>query len=442
MIDTGAAGCSADEPKTYNLVSEQSPSSATSMGTGVLNNVLTYEFMVALEIKEKLTKSSNSYCAVPRQKSTFKVRANCNKQIVISISQKSSPDVPMLIIERCFGVLLSSGKLVRLADMHLLDFEVVGQGDAAYQVVADWKAADKSLQKFNVETPQTDMTVAIDLVFRGIQDPVRFVIESTVQVQSKNELRIMDQMFSSNSSQKRALSCLFPLNLRSMGDGQWMVVLADPSGVEQNETPGSGMINSVTGVDVSPMTTPTGNADRSWIENITKLVRSQSIVSIDSEDTVTSPVDYNSDGDEPMVSGTGEVSREMTQDTLDEWGRYMHELQSDRASLPKGVPALVRAGIPEAIRGNVWLKLAGMDQRDDLIDNYRVLITKETTFEGVIRRDINRTFPVHKFFKDSGGIGQDALYKVSKAYAVYDTEVGYCQGLSFIAASLLLHVSY
>lgn len=38
-------------------------------------------------------------------------------------------------------------------------------------------------------------------------------------------------------------------------------------------------------------------------------------------------------------------------------------------------------------------------------------------------------------------LGQDALFKVSKAYAVYDLEVGYCQGLSFVAASLLLHVS-
>ena len=28
-----------------------------------------------------------------------------------------------------------------------------------------------------------------------------------------------------------------------------------------------------------------------------------------------------------------------------------------------------------------------------------------------------------------------------QAYSVYDEEVGYCQGLSFLAASLLLHVS-
>lgn len=194
---------------------------------------------------------------------------------------------------------------------------------------------------------------------------------------------------------------------------------------------------------MSPVTSPT--TDRSsflskGFDTFTKLVRSQSIVSIDNEDSLTSPVDYNSDGDEPMVSGTGEVSREITDAALDEWNPYMHELLTD-SPLSKGVPNLVRAGIPEAIRGMVWLKLAGMDQRQELIDNYRVLIIQDTKCEGVIRSDINRTFPVHKFFKDSGGCGQDALYKVSKAYAVHDPEVGYCQGLSFIAASFLLHVS-
>lgn len=60
----------------------------------------------------------------------------------------------------------------------------------------------------------------------------------------------------------------------------------------------------------------------------------------------------------------------------------------------------------------------------------------------MIQRDINRTFPAHDYFKEAGGVGQDALFKISKAYAVYDEEVGYCQGLSFLAAALLLHVSH
>lgn len=35
-----------------------------------------------------------------------------------------------------------------------------------------------------------------------------------------------------------------------------------------------------------------------------------------------------------------------------------------------------------------------------------------------------------------------ALFLVRQAYSVYDEEVGYCQGISFFSAVLLLHVSY
>lgn len=65
---------------------------------------------------------------------------------------------------------------------------------------------------------------------------------------------------------------------------------------------------------------------------------------------------------------------------------------------------------------------------------------QESSCESVIQRDINRTFPANDFFKEAGGMGQDSLYRISKAYAVHDSEVGYCQGLSFLAATLLLHV--
>jgi hypothetical protein len=72
-------------------------------------------------------------------------------------------------------------------------------------------------------------------------------------------------------------------------------------------------------------------------------------------------------------------------------------------------------------------------------DNY--FFVQDSSCENVIQRDINRTFPAHDFFKEAGGLGQDSLYRISKAYAVHDSEVGYCQGLSFLAATLLLHVS-
>lgn len=52
-----------------------------------------------------------------------------------------------------------------------------------------------------------------------------------------------------------------------------------------------------------------------------------------------------------------------------------------------------------------------------------------------------RTFPTHTYFSSPLGPGQLALFNLLKAYSLLDPEVGYCQGLSFVAGVLLLHVS-
>ncbi|KAJ3412074.1 hypothetical protein HDV05_001298 [Chytridiales sp. JEL 0842] len=41
-------------------------------------------------------------------------------------------------------------------------------------------------------------------------------------------------------------------------------------------------------------------------------------------------------------------------------------------------------------------------------------------------------------FKDEEGEGQQSLYNLLKAYSVYDPACGYCQGLSFVVAPLLM----
>ena len=69
------------------------------------------------------------------------------------------------------------------------------------------------------------------------------------------------------------------------------------------------------------------------------------------------------------------------------------------------------------------------------------LLKLSSPYEKMIIRDLSRTFPKHDFFKRADGLGQESLFNVMKAYSLYDSEVGYCQGLSFIAGALLLNVS-
>ena len=89
---------------------------------------------------------------------------------------------------------------------------------------------------------------------------------------------------------------------------------------------------------------------------------------------------------------------------------------------PKNLQTLVRCGgIPEALRCQLWQKLSKTEERADLSDQYRLLITKESKCEDIIMRDVHRTFPAHELFREKSGFGQESLYKVSRAYSVYDT---------------------
>ena len=55
-------------------------------------------------------------------------------------------------------------------------------------------------------------------------------------------------------------------------------------------------------------------------------------------------------------------------------------------------------------------------------------------------RDISRTFPNHIHYHQRHGLGQRQLYNVLKAYSVYDKQLGYCQGMGFVAGLLLLYM--
>ncbi|XP_068302707.1 uncharacterized protein [Pyrus communis] len=110
---------------------------------------------------------------------------------------------------------------------------------------------------------------------------------------------------------------------------------------------------------------------------------------------------------------------------------------------PHVVKRRIRKGIPDCLRGLVWQLISG--SRDLLLMNpgvYEQLVIYETSASELdIIRDISRTFPSHVFFQQRHGPGQRSLYNVLKAYSVFDREVGYVQGMGFLAGLLLLYMS-
>lgn len=66
---------------------------------------------------------------------------------------------------------------------------------------------------------------------------------------------------------------------------------------------------------------------------------------------------------------------------------------------------------------------------------------KRCTERNLISLILGRTFPTHAHFIPRLGSGQLGLFNVLKAYSILDDEVGYCQGISFVAGIMLMHVS-
>ncbi|KAH6666305.1 GTPase activating protein-like protein [Halenospora varia] len=107
--------------------------------------------------------------------------------------------------------------------------------------------------------------------------------------------------------------------------------------------------------------------------------------------------------------------------------------------LPTLLSKKIRSGIPPPLRGVVWQSMSGA--RDRLLeDQFDRLCGESSPYEGIIGKDLGRSFPGVEMFRDPEGDGQRMLGRVLKCFSLYDHKIGYCQGLGFLVGPLLMHM--
>ncbi|KAH7197804.1 rab-GTPase-TBC domain-containing protein [Fusarium flagelliforme] len=124
---------------------------------------------------------------------------------------------------------------------------------------------------------------------------------------------------------------------------------------------------------------------------------------------------------------------------LEFYAALVKDYQQTAARLPTLLSNKIRKGIPPPLRGVVWQSMSGA--RDAHLEEQFDRFCGETSpYEVIIGKDLGRSFPGVDMFRDPEGDGQRMLGRVLKCFSLYDTKIGYCQGLAFLVGPLLMHM--
>lgn len=119
----------------------------------------------------------------------------------------------------------------------------------------------------------------------------------------------------------------------------------------------------------------------------------------------------------------------------------VQDRQEEDATVDLQVGKTVHSGLPRRMRTELWMSvLLRKGVGTAAAKQYRTMLAKPVPIDVQenIEKDIGRTYPgVARFATREG---KWDLFCVLRAYAAYDEEVNYCQGMNFLAGLLLTYV--
>ncbi|PVV00904.1 hypothetical protein BB560_004698, partial [Smittium megazygosporum] len=151
--------------------------------------------------------------------------------------------------------------------------------------------------------------------------------------------------------------------------------------------------------------------------------------------------DYNSQ------LSTKPSTDENSEKLLGEWDTILTTFSPKQIRKSQKMQSLAKNGFPYLRRPQIyWSLLNAYDIHYNTIkdstfyDEYTRILTSSTenTIFEVIERDLNRSFPSHAYFYDESCNGQKKMRRILRAYANYNPNVGYCQGMNQIVGILLI----
>ena len=125
---------------------------------------------------------------------------------------------------------------------------------------------------------------------------------------------------------------------------------------------------------------------------------------------------------------------------LEFYAALVQDYHQTAARLPTLLSNKIRKGIPPPLRGVVWQGMTGATHDVALGDQYDRFCDATSPYEGIIGKDLGRSFPGVEMFREPDGDGQRMLGSVLKSYSLHEPRIGYCQGLAFLVGPLLMHM--